>query len=140
MGSYRGSLRATSRFPSSKNSHRSILSLIDYVSLIKTLDNDSRLVFADENPMEEVDIFGCVRRDPFTGQIPPHSMNANSKNRFNILTAVNVKGGGFPPVHFKVLEECTNSKLFLEFVTYLVQSCALRRRDVFMVDNCTIHT
>ena len=43
-------------------------------------------------------------------------------------------------MHFKVLEECTNSQLFLEFVTYLVQSGALRRRDVFIVNNCTIHT
>ena len=139
-GPYKGSLRATSRFPSSKDSPHTIQALIDYTNFIKTLDNDYRLVFADEKPMKEVDIYGCVRRDPMTGQIPTHRMNVNSKNRYNILAAVNLKGGGLPSVHCKVLEECTNSQLFMEFVKYLLNCGALDRGDVFIVDNCTIHT
>jgi len=75
----------------------------------------------DEKLMKEVDIFDCVRRDPYTGIVPYISMNANTKNRYNILSAVNVKDGHVNPAEFLILEECTNSSLFLQFVLYLLE-------------------
>ena len=62
-----------------------------------------------------------MRRDPYTGIVPYISMNANTKNRYNILSTVNVKGGHVNPVEFVVLEECTNSSLFLQFTSYLLE-------------------
>ena len=43
------------------------------------------------------------------------------------------------PVEFVILEECTNSSLFLQFVLYLMERGALIRGDIFIVDNCSIH-
>ena len=44
--------------------------------------------FADEKLMKEIELVGAVRRTFFTREIPNHSMSANSRNRYNILTVV----------------------------------------------------
>ena len=66
-------------------------------------------------------------------------MEANAKNRYNILAAVNIKGRGIAPVEYVVLEECTNFALFLQFVMFLMDEGFLERGDIFVVDNCSIH-
>ena len=66
-------------------------------------------------------------------------VNIGVRSGFNILCAINVKGGDVSPVEFVILEECTNSSLFFEFVLYLLDNGVLCRGDIFIVDNCSIH-
>ena len=137
-GTYRGSMRATSRFPSGRNSASTVHKLKQYLHIISNIRDHKNLVFADEKPMKEVNIFRNVRRDPKTGLIPNHEMEANSKNRFNILAAVTIKPG-VRPVCFKVIEACTDADMFLQFVKSLLEKGTLQPNDVFIVDNCTVH-
>jgi hypothetical protein len=66
-------------------------------------------------------------------------VKANSKNRYNILAAVTVKGGLVRPLEFVVLQQCTTSAIFLQFVRVLLEEGTLSRGDIFVVDNCTVH-
>ena len=63
----------------------------DYLSFMTGVDDHTRCVFADENPLNEVDQTGQARRDAFTGDIPHETCNANAQNRYNILAAVTLK-------------------------------------------------
>ena len=81
-----------------------------------------------------------VRRDPVSGNTPNHTIDsANSKNRYSILAAVNVKDGNIPPVKAVLIEKCTDSSIFLQFIRILLDSGVLQRGDICIMDNCTIH-
>lgn len=72
-----------SKFPPGKNSKLSLQLVKEYISFIMSVKDHTRsrrLVFADEKPMKEIDIFHRVQRDPFTGEVAPITCNANSKN------------------------------------------------------------
>lgn len=72
-----------SKFPPGKNSKLSLQLVKEYISFIMSVKDHTRsrrLVFADEKPMKEIDIFHRVQRDPFTGEVAPFTCNANSKN------------------------------------------------------------
>ena len=73
------------------------------------------------------------------GERPSNKGRANSKNRYNILCAVNIKGGVVPPVKSIVIEETTNASIFLQFVKLLIKSGILGAGDYFIVDNCTVY-
>ena len=110
-------MRVTSRYPSGRDSWSTYNLLRSYLSFILKIQNNSRLVFVDEKPMKEIDIYRSVRRDIRNGDIPNHEMDsANSKNRYSILTAVNIKGGHVPPVKSVIIEKCTNLSVFLQFL------------------------
>ena len=99
-------------------------------------------MFADEKPMKEKDIFMKVRRDIMKGTTPLHKLKSvnSSKNRLNILTAVNIKGKNIIPVYFEVLQDLkTNASVFIQFVKSLLLLDILQREDIFIVDNCTVH-
>ena len=81
--------------------------------------------------MKEVMIFPKVRKDPITGSCPKNASLSTSKNRFNILAAINLKGGSIPPVYYEILEECTTSALYLQFVKKLVENGILQEGDFF---------
>ena len=112
VGPYKGTLRKTSAFPHQKDSVQNVLRLINYLELITALGDASKLVFADEKPMKECMIFPMVRGDPMNGERPTNKARANSKNRYNILCSVNIKGGVIPPVQSVVIEETTNASFF----------------------------
>ena len=90
VGPFRGSLRVTNAFPPDRESLTAVEKLRVYLDFVAHV-NPTRLVFADEKPMKEKDIYRKVRRDPKTGETPKHTMNANGKNRYNILSAVTIK-------------------------------------------------
>ena len=114
--------------------------LQSYLPFILSISDHSRLVFADEKPMKEIDVYRLVRRNVMTGDTPTHEIDsANSKNRYSILAAVNIKGGTVPPVKSVLIEKCTDSSIFLRFIRMLLESRVLDRGDVFVLDNCTIH-
>ena len=90
--------------------------------------------------MKEVGVYSLARRDLVSGFTPTHTIDStNSKNRYSILAAVNIKGGNVPPVKSVLIEQCANSSIFLEFILVLLDSGVLQRGDVFILDNCTIH-
>ena len=80
-----------------------------------------------------------MRKNPLTGLTPKNVSLSSSKNRFNILAAVNLKGGSVPPVYYHVLEETTTSAIYLEYVKMLISNGILSPGDYFVVDNCSIH-
>ena len=67
-------------------------------------------------------------------------MEANSKNHYNILAAVTIKGGRVSPVESVILEEYIDSCIFLLFVKILLEKGVLSKGDICIVDNCTAHT
>ena len=72
--------------------------------------------------MKEVMIYGKLRRDVLKGVTPNHKViSVNSKNRYNILTVVTIKGGCIKPVEFVILEECTDVCIFLQFVRIILE-------------------
>ena len=99
----------------------------------------SRLFFADEKPMKEIDIYGKVRRDVITDEVLVHQMNAESKNRWNILAACCIKPHLDKHVQFVVMDECTNAAAFANFVAHLIETGLLERGEIFVVDNCSAH-
>ena len=66
-------------------------------------------------------------------------MNANSKNRWNVLAACCLKGELDKQVQFVVTDECTNAAVFAHFVAHLISTGTLARGDIFVVDNCSVH-
>ena len=44
-----------------------------------SIKDHTQLIFANEKPMKEIDIFGTVKRNVVTYEVPNHSMNKNSK-------------------------------------------------------------
>ena len=113
IGPFKGSLRVTSSHNISRYSDENIRRLQNYLNIIANIDDHVRLVFSDEKPMKEVMIFPKVRRDPLFGDSPKNKSTSNSKNRYNILAAVNVKGGQVPPVYFRVLEATTQTRQYI---------------------------
>ena len=65
--------------------------------------------------------------------------SVNSKNRYSILSAVNIKGGNIPPVKAGVIQQCTDSSIFLQFIRILLDVRVLEQGDVFIVYNCSVH-
>ena len=57
-------MRLTSQFPPAKKSMETCRLVESYLFLINTV-NHYKLVFADEKPLREKDIYDRVRRDPF---------------------------------------------------------------------------
>ena len=106
-------MRVTSHFHSGRDSWTTVMLLRQYTNFILSLENHTRLVFADEKPMKEADVYRCVRRDPLNGQTPYHTVDSvNSRNRYSILAVVNIKDGNAPPVFSIVLEKNTDSTIF----------------------------
>ena len=138
IGPFKGTMRSTSKFPPAKYSLRNNQLLEDYLGFMMAVQDHTRIVFADEKPMKEIDLSGRVRRDPFTGEIPHETLNANCRNRYNILAAVTLKHDT-APVQALVLEENGTAALFANFVAHLLAVGTLVRGDIFVVDNCTIH-
>ena len=132
-------MRLISCFTSGCNSWSTPELLQQYFDFIVSIDNPTRLIFVDKKPMKEVDIFGCVRRDPFFGNALNHEMNVNSKNRYSILAPVTLKKADMRPVVYVILENTADSCLFLQFIRILFNIGTLQRGDVFLVDNCNIH-
>ena len=54
--------------------------------------------------MKDINIFSTVRRDIITGQVTNHSMNANSKNQYKILSSVALKKGNVRPVDYVIIQ------------------------------------
>ena len=138
IGPFKGNLRETSLFPPDKESPRVQKLRDEYMDFIKCVQNHRKIVFADEKPMKEQDLFSLVRRDPITGIVPTNKGKANSKNRWNILSAITVKAHS-RAVESLIFEECTDACLFLQFVGHLIEVGTLASGDIFVVDNCSIH-
>jgi len=79
VGPFKGKHRKSSKFPHAKDSIKNIEKAKLYLTTMVS-KNHRNVVFADEKPMKEIDIYGTVRRDPNTGEVPNWSCNANSKN------------------------------------------------------------
>ena len=140
IGPFKGVMRLTSKHPSGRDSWPTYRMLKNYLAFILSVKDHSRLVFANKKPMKELNTLRRVRRDVRTGAVPRIILELmNSKNRYSILTAVNIKGGTIPPVKSIVLEESTDSSLFLQFIRILLNEQILKRGDVFIVDNCSVH-
>ena len=138
VGEFKGTMRKASKFPNAKNSPRVQRELRLWLQFRDEVDNHKRIVFADEKPLKEIDIYGTVRRDLVDGHVPYHKMNANSRNRYNILAAVALKKPN--ACEAPVFKESADADLFFEFVLHLVRIEFLVPGDIFVVDNCSIHT
>ena len=81
-----------------------------------------------------------MRRDVVNGTNHNIKLSSvNSNNRYNILTVVKIKGGGIHLDRFEILEECTDSSLFLQFARIILEKGILSRGDICVVDNYKIH-
>ena len=126
VGPFKGNYRKTSRFPPAKYSQSNTRLLNRYLSFV-CLFHPSRFIFADEKPMKEIDLYGRVRRNVLDGTVPVHKMNANSKNRWNILAACSIKQSAKKHVEYIVIDECTDASIFVHFVGHLIEERMLRR-------------
>ena len=67
-----------SSFPSGRNSWSTYQLLCQYLDFIETIEDHTRLAFADKNQMKDIMIFRSVRRYAQAGTTPNHTMNVNS--------------------------------------------------------------
>ena len=93
IGTFKRSLRATSRLPQGRDSLITIYVLGRYLEFMAAVRNHERSVLADKKIMKELMSFGKVRVNIVDDVTPNHTMNANSKNRYNIFCAVIIKKG-----------------------------------------------
>ena len=140
LGLFKGTMCIISSYNLGSNSSIAYQMLQQYISFMNSAKYHTRLVFADEKLMEYIDIFGTVRRVFFTGDLPYHSINENSRNRYNDLTVVTLKKGDVRPVEYVILKECTDAPLFLQFVHIFLEVGTFQRGNIFFVDICTIYT
>ena len=139
IGPYKGTMRKTSIFPHKKGSPEVMEYLDRYINFMINVRDHSRIVFSDEKPMKEIDIFGCVRRDPVTGEVPANLCSTvNSRNSYSILAAITLKKD-VNPVSYGIIDVSTNAVYFQSFVRKLIETGVLVKGDIFVVDNCTIH-
>jgi len=139
IGPFKGRMRLTSLFPPKNHSPKNFLLFNEYLDFIERIDDQRRLVFTDEKPMKATMSYGKVRRDPMTGEVPPHiAKEANSTKRYNIFAAISVKNVQ-KPVEAVVLDLIGDSIVFQHFVLWLLDIGFLQPGDIFVVDNCTIH-
>ena len=136
IGPFKGTMVLTSKYPPDKTSWETQQLLHQFLSFVAEVDLE-RLVFMDEKPFKGVDIYTHVRKDPMTNKKPHITCDANSKNRYNVLAAVSLKKGAH--LCTRVVEEVGDSILFGEFVGEAIREGVLRRGDILVVDNCTIH-
>ena len=136
IGNFKGTMRLTSLFPHAKQSDRVQYYRSQYEQFIRSVGDRRRLVFADEKPMKEIDIYGKVRRDPIDGTVAWIPCNPNAKNRYNILAAVGLK----QPIACEalVLDCNADAYIFSKFVQHLISKGFLVAGDIFIVDNCSI--
>ena len=139
IGLFKGTMRITSSFPFRRYSYPTYCLLCQYLKFVVSVDDHRQLVFVDEKPMKERNIFWSVRRNPNTGKSPEYRINANSKNRYNILAAITIKTGVPKAVDWVLLQKYTDAPLFCQFVRILLDNGTLSRGDIFIVDNCSIH-
>ena len=79
------------------------------------------------------------RRNVVTGVAPNHEMETNTKNRYNVLVTTALKEN-IRAVEYIILSEFIDSTYFVLWVQILLQRGTLVAGNVFIVDNCTIHT
>ena len=139
IGPYKGTMRKTSIFPHKKGSPEVMEYLDCYINFMINVRDHSRIVFSDEKPMKEIDIFGCVRRDLVTGEVPANLCSTvNSRNSYSILAAITLKKD-VNPVSYGIIDVSTNAVYFQSFVRKLIETGVLVKGDIFVIDNCTIH-
>ena len=137
VGPYKGTMRIASKFPNARGSNRVQSYKQEYLRMINNIDNPRRLVFIDEKPMKEIDIYARVRRNVMDGTVPYIPCNANSRNRYNIMTAVRLNKKR--PCESLVFDRTADSHLFFAFVQHLLSIKFLVPGDIFICDNCSIH-
>ena len=92
-----------------------------YLDFILRIEVCSHLVFTDEKSMKDIIIYGAVQRNVKKDTNHSHKLGSvNSKNRFNILTAIHTKGKYIRPVEYVIWEECRYSHLFT-FLRHLLK-------------------
>lgn len=134
IGPFKGTMRKTSTFPPNRNSPEVVARLEAYLEFMDSLPSHKNIVFADEKPLKEVDCYGKVRRDPMTGIVNAnHCVNANSRNRWNIFAAINVKKDADDNCLALVLEEKGDSNFFHDYVELLIMEGFLETGDIFEV-------
>ena len=102
-------MRLTSSFPCSQDSWSTYDHLYQYLDFVVIIDDHQQPVFVDIKLTKEVMIYTKVRKNCMAGVTPNHKMEANSKNHYVILAAVEIKQGRVNPVESVVLEECLDS-------------------------------
>ena len=101
--------------------------------------NHYKLVFADEKPLREKDLYDRVRRDPLNGTVPDiiYKGANNKRIRYNVLAAVSLTKRN--PFCTRVIEEYGDAIVFSSFVGECIREGVLQPYDIFVVDNCSIH-
>jgi len=88
-------------------------------------------VLVGKKLVKEVMIYDTVRRDVKKGITPAHNFSSvNSKNRYNILTDINVKGQNIRPVEYSIFKECTDSPFFTVCQAYTSGGYIITRRFI----------
>ena len=75
-----------------------------YVAFIISIEDYTRLVFADKKLMKETNMYGYMRRTLQKVGVPVHEIEANANNWYNILAAVPISRGTVKHVEFVILE------------------------------------
>ena len=69
-------MQITSRYPSGRDFWATYSILQFYLPFILSIDDHSHIVFEDEKPMKEIDVYRLVRHDVLTGNTPTHEFNS----------------------------------------------------------------
>ena len=116
-------MRATSLFLHAKGSERVLELKKDFMRMVNWANNPRILVFADEKPMKDIDIYGRVRHNVITPYCILKAVKLQKERACEAL----------------VFERKADSHLYFAFVKHLLSSRSLVPGDISLVDNCTIH-
>ena len=73
IGPFKGTMRATSRYPTARNSLQTYIQVCEYLDFMSQVDHQ-KLVFSDEKPMKDIMVYRTVRRNPLEGDTPAHNV------------------------------------------------------------------
>jgi transposase len=101
--------------------------------------NPFRVKFGDEKHLKGSDLFTRYgRRDPITGEVPNVITDSDFRNTYNITGLCGIDSRTVP-VFFNINDQINNSEAFEFFIEEAVACGFLKRMDILVLDNASIH-
>jgi transposase len=135
---FKGSVRKSNMVPIDKYKPENIARAINYVAEIAQF-HPSKLKFGDEKHLKGAEIFvRGVRRNPITGVVPDTIVDSDFRNTYNLTGFCGIDPRS-APMSWTIQDGINDSESFSHAIERAVASNFLKRHDVLVLDNASIH-
>jgi hypothetical protein len=137
-GPFKGSKIKSSVVPFDKYKRANLARISEFRRIRDTLDH-TRLKFTDEKHLKGAELFNRkVRKCPMTGYVHEVVVDPDFRNTYTIIGFCGIDNQAPPFAH--VINKYTNdATAFCQAVDIAIATGFLRRRDILVLDNASIH-